>query len=150
MPPTLTLTPPRVGWMDAAACRGYGDVMDAETEADEGVAKEICHACPVRAQCGRWVISLPYTADVYGVAAGMTAVERQHVRWEIRRRRDPDEPLRTCRTCGEEKPAEEFGLIVAEGRRDTQCRTCVAEKAAVYKARKREARAAARREAVAS
>lgn len=128
MAPTLTLTPPGAEWMAEAICHDLWTLMEAETPEDEKQAKEACHVCPVKQRCGRWVISLPARQDVYGVAAGMTVIERAKVRRYISQGTTPELPKR-CTRCGETKDATEFYPRPAlhGSARDSRCRTCCAE-----------------------
>lgn len=146
MPPTsLTLTPPDTGWMAKAACAGYWTLMESTEERDEKVAKDLCRACPVWEACRAWTLSLPPRQDVYGVAGGMTAKERELVRRRLRRRlpTGPEGP-RACTRCEVMQPAAEFYQRPRyPGGRETQCRSCCQEKNRDRKAAKRAALAAA-------
>lgn len=136
----LTLAPPAAEWVTQAPCRNMPAVMDAETPEDEKQAKEVCHVCPVKKRCGTWVISLPARQDVYGVAAGMTAIERAKVRRHISQA-DAPEPPKPCTRCKETKAAAEFYPRPAlhGSARDSRCRTCCAELTQERRAAKREA-----------
>lgn len=144
MPPTmLTLTPPDSGWMDRAACVGAWMLMESEDDRLIRRAREMCADCPVWRQCREWTLSLPPREDVYGVAGGLTAEERQRARRNARRRLAYAEPDRTCTQCGETKPAVEFYLRpeTKGGTRESRCLDCVREKNRRYC---RERRAAAK------
>jgi hypothetical protein len=141
---SLTLTAPDPRWVDRAICRDKGAVMDGETPEDERRAKELCHVCPVKQDCGSYTLSLPPSKDVYGVAAGMTVKEREATRRNLRRRRPRiAEPTKECRRCHRPKTIGQF-YVRPERKdgRDSYCRTCCSELA-------RE-RAAAKKAAVAS
>jgi hypothetical protein len=148
MPPTaLTLTPPDAGWMDRVICRPYWALMDGETPRDVTDAKEVCRTCPVEEECRAYVLSLPPREDVYGVAGGMTAKERDLARRRVRRGAPAgSEEPRAC-TRGKDcvrgegpQPADEFYRRPkhASGR-ETQCRSCWQLRSRERKAAKRAA-----------
>ena len=73
----------RRGWRDEAACRGTdpeaffptaerGPIRDAEVAA----ARAVCAGCPVRDACLEWALD----AMAYGIAGGLTEVERREFR----------------------------------------------------------------------
>lgn len=83
---TTTGRPAVLGdWRDGAACRaGSVDpeiffpvaVDGPDLEAQAVLARAVCAGCPVRAQCLAWAMeSLPY-----GIAGGLTEVERSRLR----------------------------------------------------------------------
>lgn len=139
MPPTLlTLTPPDSGWMDRAACVGAWTLMESEDDRLIRRAREMCADCPVWRQCRAWVLSLPPREDVYGVAGGLTAEERQKIRRSVRRSRyKPAEPPKTCNKCRVTKPAEEFHLRSARSGREAVCVECRREQIRRSKAARR-------------
>lgn len=74
----------------------YPDPDDAEGIA---AARSICVACPVRAECMQWALSLSVLEDPGGVLGGLTEEQRQG---RIERK--------TCTGCGETLPLSRFGL----------------------------------------
>lgn len=139
----LTLTAPEAEWMRRARCAGDWELMEGDTPEAERRAKALCHACPVKASCARWTLSLPPSKGVYGVAGGMTAGERDRVRRQIRRRRTPlveaeeDAPKR-CNNCGDVKPVTEFYQRPRDRRgREAQCIPCRRQQHKEYKAAQR-------------
>lgn len=87
----LPAAPPREVrcWQDRAACRGHAGLFFApagEFKGDrllrETKAKILCGACPVRAECERFVFAHPQ----YGWWAGMTEDERRVERRRRQRR----------------------------------------------------------------
>jgi WhiB family redox-sensing transcriptional regulator len=68
-----------VSWLELAACRGRptawwfpsrGHAFAAE------VAKRVCRACPVQAECLADAIAVEVDGYVYGIRAGLSADER--------------------------------------------------------------------------
>ena len=148
-PTALTLTPPDAAWMTRVICRPYWAVMDGESPRDVTDAKEVCRACPVEEECGAYVLSLPPREDVYGVAGGMTAKERDRARRRARRGMPTtSEEPRAC-TRGEKcvagpapQPADEFYRRPAyTSGRESQCRSCWQKRNRERKAAKRAAEA---------
>jgi WhiB family redox-sensing transcriptional regulator len=141
---SLTLTPPDTGWTDRVICRDMGAVMDGETPEDERHAKELCHVCPVKQECGSYALSLPPRQDVYGVAGGMTAKERERRRRATRRSRPPapTEPPKECTGCGATKPADQFYRrpTVRSGR-ESRCNVCSTRQTQARRAAKKAAMA---------
>jgi hypothetical protein len=76
--------PPR--WMEQANCAGYEDVYDELADAAWGpnlrLARELCAACPVQAECLQFALDSerafgPYNQHRYGVYAGTTPAQRK-------------------------------------------------------------------------
>jgi hypothetical protein len=137
----LTLTPPDAGWMSQAACAGDWGVMEGLSDDDVWDAKATCRRCPVRRRCEGWVLSLPPSQDVNGIAAAMTPEERDKARRRARRSRPPvPEATKECRRCLEEQAVSKFYVRPARtDGRDSYCRTCCAELARERAAEKRAA-----------
>jgi WhiB family redox-sensing transcriptional regulator len=68
-------------WQMQAACRGTDTAVFYHPENERGPsrrrrevrAKEICHECPVIANCLRWALA---TREPYGVWGGLSVEER--------------------------------------------------------------------------
>ena len=79
----LDLRRPR--WTTRALCRDVvelasvgGCMVDAEdTPSTCDAALDVCHRCPVRAECFAWAIELD---DQLGIAGGTTTAERRAIR----------------------------------------------------------------------
>jgi hypothetical protein len=118
-------------WRDEAACLGRGKLMDPlplfRDKTTTRRALEVCSACPVLAECARWVLALPDAADPGGVCGGMPEDER--TRRRRGHRRAPSlaaaEGVKWCRRCHMEKPHSEFfaDKSNADGR-NSYCKSC--------------------------
>lgn len=81
-------------WQDRAACAGLGKLFFPEGQmspTDVERARDVCMACPVRAEC--LDLALSFSDDPVGVWGGTSEKQRR----KIRRERTP-----TCRECGVE------------------------------------------------
>lgn len=69
----------RAAWRDLALCAGL-DMNPAEGSDEEAEALDVCAACPVLAECSRWVMPLNEYSDPGGVCGGMTERRRKSIR----------------------------------------------------------------------
>lgn len=97
----------RAAWGERAACRRDAGLLDPDSPdwVDEATAVAVCRACPVIAECRKWVLALPASVDVGGVCGGLTEHERARARaggWE------PGGGTKFCPSCRVIKPATEF------------------------------------------
>jgi WhiB family redox-sensing transcriptional regulator len=67
---------PKMGWIDKAACRSFGEVFYRTEEEDVLRAKAICNTCRVKGECLTYALS---HRERYGVWGGMTPYEREKV-----------------------------------------------------------------------
>ena len=77
----------RPAWQLRAACLGVGaDVFFIErgggAQKQAAMAKAVCAACPVRAECLEYGLSLPEPERHYGIWGGLTEKERRKLRRE--------------------------------------------------------------------
>lgn len=102
-------------WSGTGLCIGRPEVM----EGDEQHARALCGACPVRAECREWVLSIPVHHGPDGVVAGMTHAEREEILLGAL-------PPRECTDCKRTRPLWQFPPHSA-GRpsRRPICRGCV-------------------------
>lgn len=76
---TRMLTPDRVPWMDAAACRGLNPELFFPGKGDRGhEARRVCAECPVRVPCAEYALTAPFAAQ--GIWGGTDEVERSQLR----------------------------------------------------------------------
>lgn len=56
----------RAAWGERAACRRDAGLLDPDSPdwVDEATAVAVCRACPVIAECRKWVLALPASVDV--------------------------------------------------------------------------------------
>lgn len=74
-PRPVVLPSMNVDWK-RAACRGFEDLFFDQTPATEALARRICYACPIRAECLNWALETP---EHYGMWGGLSEKQRQHV-----------------------------------------------------------------------
>ncbi|HWC11606.1 MAG TPA: WhiB family transcriptional regulator [Acidimicrobiales bacterium] len=79
VPGLAALIPPRPRWMARASCRGMAPAtfFPSRGEATDE-AREVCAACPVRAECLAYAVA----EDMEGVWAGTSKRERRAMRRE--------------------------------------------------------------------
>lgn len=90
-------------WRERALCKGRADLFYAppDNTRAEKAALAVCDACPVAADCNRWVMGLSRALDPGGVCGGLTEAQRSQLRWRGRYKR--------CTGCGKAKSRSRFG-----------------------------------------
>lgn len=67
-----------LNWFQQAACKGKTDPFFSSHPGDVARARKLCGDCPVRSECLDLAMS---DLNLQGVWAGLTAQERQKLRW---------------------------------------------------------------------
>ncbi len=94
-------------WREESACRGAnpeifflgygpGRGLGRLSKTAKARALELCHRCPVVAECLAYAMSMPATGD-FGIWGGTTALQRV----ELRKARRQHQPPRSGRTLQE-------------------------------------------------
>jgi WhiB family transcriptional regulator, redox-sensing transcriptional regulator len=72
-----------LGWQARALCAEVGGELFFPTKGGSTLAaKRICAACPVKAQCLDYALSLPKDLDRDGILGGLSVRERRALRKE--------------------------------------------------------------------
>lgn len=106
-------------WEGAGACIGKADVMHpSQDPAELQQALDLCHRCPVLAECRDWVLSIPLHLGPGGVVAGMTPAERERVLLAHL-------PPRKCGDCRQVMPLYKFSQNTpGRAARRPVCKVC--------------------------
>ena len=67
-----------LNWVQQAACKGKTGRFFSNHPGDVAGARKVCADCPVRSECFDFAMS---DLNLHGVWAGLTAQERQKLRW---------------------------------------------------------------------
>jgi WhiB family transcriptional regulator, redox-sensing transcriptional regulator len=81
---TAELSPTPADWRERAACRGPGvdpELFFPEQGGSAKPAKQVCHRCPVRADCLDYAIA---TRQQFGIWGGLSEQERRRLRGRAR------------------------------------------------------------------